>query len=114
MALTHIRSRIEALERKFALPLAVVRARRVADQICEEWTVAQANNKPLLTPQQCVRRMADAHVSSKTFSAFHRYIERCITGNDPPGSKPMLQALLPGAAFRGPIESVLRWDASAA
>ena len=51
MALTHIRSRIEALDRKFALPLAVVRARRVADRLCEEWSVTQANNKPLPTPQ---------------------------------------------------------------
>ena len=47
MSLSRIRNRIEALERKFAVPLAVVRLRPLAEKVCDEWAAAKAADAPL-------------------------------------------------------------------
>ena len=56
MSLSQIRNRIEALERKLALPLAIVRLRPLAEAICDDWAVALAAHKPVPEPHSIVRR----------------------------------------------------------
>ena len=43
MSFVRIRNRLEALERKLGLPLAVIRARRVAYDVFNDWSVAMAD-----------------------------------------------------------------------
>ena len=54
-SLGQIRRQIKAVQRRFARELAVVRLRRVADQISEQWAIAAANKKPRPDPFACVR-----------------------------------------------------------
>ena len=49
-SLGQIRRQIKAVQRSFVRELAVVRVRRVADQISEERAIAVANNKPSPAP----------------------------------------------------------------
>ncbi len=44
--LSHIRSRINALRRKMALEISVVRVEPVADEFCFQWERASAERKP--------------------------------------------------------------------
>ena len=41
MTLAQIRNRIHALQRRFGLPLAIIRLRPYATQFCHQWAVAQ-------------------------------------------------------------------------
>ena len=67
MSLSRIRNRIEALERKFAVPLAVVRLRPLAEKVCDEWAAAKAADKPLPKAQALIKRIADQRRPSHDF-----------------------------------------------
>ena len=41
-----LRSRVRALKRKLARPLAELRLQRMAGELCLEWTCAQADRQP--------------------------------------------------------------------
>ena len=50
MTLAQIRNRIQALQRRYALPLAVIRLRPYATQFCHQWAVAQDSSSPSPRP----------------------------------------------------------------
>ena len=47
MTLTQIRNRIHALQRRFGLPLTIIRLRPYATQFCDQWAIAQDRKEPL-------------------------------------------------------------------
>ena len=99
--MNQIRSRINAIRRKMALEISVVRLRPVADDFCLEWSVAVSDRKPPPDDHTFIRRVVDAGFRLPTFMAAHRYLTRCLAENDVPGVEHLLGALLPWAAVRG-------------
>ena len=90
-----LRSRVRALKRKLARPLAELHLQRMARELCLEWTCAQADRQPFPGPQTFVIRVAKAGYRLHTFTAVVRYLERCRADIQPPGTWRLLPTLLP-------------------
>ena len=111
MSLSHIRSRIEALERKFADAITVVRARRVAEEMCHQWARNVAERQPLPEEFEFCRKLPDAGIASGDWFALRRYVARRLENNDFPNPWDMLKVFLPGAKRRVIINAAFRSDA---
>ena len=113
MSLTQIRNRIHALQRRFGLPLAIIRLRPYATQFCHQWAVAQDQQQPLPETPAFIRKLADAGFRLTTFMYLHHHIERHLSNNTCPNPKGIISALLPHAAAReGIIDAIFLWDPS--
>ena len=113
MSLSRIRNRIEALERKFAVPLAVVRLRPLAEKVCDEWAAAKAADKPLPKTQSLIKRIADHGVQVTTFGSLDRYFRECRDEGRFPKPRDIATVLFPHAAKKGVIYSIFGWDSAA-
>lgn len=47
MTIRQLRIRLDALKRKHAIPLLILRLPRRAEILCHNWETAQAKNRPL-------------------------------------------------------------------
>ena len=97
-----IRRRVNALRRKMALALAVVRLRPLAQEFCAQWDRALSDSRRLPQSHPFIRRVAQAGFRLPTFMAAHRYLERCRRQNALPNCYELLRSLLPWAAAFGP------------
>ena len=113
MSLSRIRNRIEALERKFAVPLAVVRLRPLAEKVCDEWAAAKAADKPLPKAQTLIKRIADRGIQATTFGSLDRYFRECRDEGRFPSPRDIATVLFPHAAKKGVIYSIFGWDSAA-
>ncbi len=98
MSLRQIRNAVEALKRKFAPELAIIRLSRVANEITQLWHIAIANKQPKPEPYSCVRKVADAGFRLHTYMAFEKYLQRCIDDDRRPGIRGIITTLLPWTA----------------
>ena len=93
--LSGLRRRVDALLRKYAREVAVVRLRRLTSEFSLQWTVAIADRQPPPDTHPFILRVADAGFRLTTFMAAHHYLERCRSQNTLPDSYKLLRALLP-------------------
>ena len=98
--LSYIRSRINALRRKFALEISHVRLRPMAEDFCTESYAAAMDRKPLPDGFAFIRKVG-AKIRLPTFMAAHKYLEQCREEKVVPGVEHLLGALLPWATLRG-------------
>ena len=127
MSLRQLRNRVDALKRKLAVPLAVVRLRPLAEEFCRECAQARANfgspkapSKPMPPPGASVetgtlpfiRRIAGHGFRLTTFMDLHRYLERCRAADNLPECHEIIRRLLPQSA-NGVLRAILQWDAPA-
>ena len=111
MTLAQIRNRIHALQRRFGLPLAIIRLRPYATQFCHQWAVAQDQQQPLPQTPAFIRKLAGAGFRLPTFMYLHHHIKRHLSNNTCPNPKGIISALLPHAAAReGIIDAIFHWD----
>ena len=99
MTLSSLRARIRSLRRKLARPYAQVIVQPIADDFCVEWHCAQVNRVPTPSAQSFVRRVAQAGLRLKTFTAAAIYLEGCAAERREPSPPRLLRALLPWAAY---------------
>ena len=99
--LSYVRSRINALRRKFALEISHNRIRPIAEDFCTDSYAAAMDRKPLPDYWAFVRKVVDAGYRMPTFGAVHRYLAQCATNEVLPGVENLLRALLPWAINRG-------------
>ena len=97
-SLASIRRQVDALKRKFAPELAIIRLSRVANEITELWHIAIANKQPKPDPYACVRKVADAGFRLHTYMAFEKYLQRCIDDDRRPVIRGIITTLLPWSA----------------
>ena len=93
--LRSLRRRVEALRRKLAIPLAILRLTRLAREFSRQWTVAVADRQSPPESHPFILRVADAGFRLTTFMSVHKYLERCRDQNTLPDSNKMVQSLLP-------------------
>ncbi len=99
--LSYIRSRINALRRKFALEISHNQIRPMVEDFCSESYYAAMARKPLPDQWDFFPKVAAAGWRLPTFTAAHAYLERCIAQKVVPGVEHLLGALLPWAINRG-------------
>ena len=119
MSLSQLRNRVNALKRKLAVPLAVIRLRPLAEEFCREWAQARADSgspkapsKPTPPPGAFIRRIAGHGFRLTTFMDLHRYLERCRAADNLPECHEIIRRLLPQSA-NGVLRAILHWDAPA-
>ena len=95
MNISALQSRVRALRRQLALPGARLILQRMADDLCLEWSCAQADGRPLPDPHAFILRTAKAGFRLPSFTAVFRYLERCRAENQPPDPQRLLRTLLP-------------------
>ena len=115
MTLSEIRRILRSMQRKLALPLAVIRMRRATEQICNDWAVAleltrRTQRDTLPHSHDLVRTIVKAGYAGGYLTSFHRYVQRCLEKDECPEPSDMVRALLPQAIKNGLIHKCFRWD----
>ena len=110
MTLSQIRNRIHALQRRFGLPLAIIRLRPYATQFCHQWATAQDRKEPLPETPVFIRKLADASFHLTTFMYLHHRLQRHRENNTCPQPSTIITALIPGPSARKIIDAVFQWD----
>ena len=111
MSLSHIRNRIEALERRLALPLAVVTLRPLVEEFCEQWHVAAVDSKPLPDSHSLARKISEKGLFLDTITFLHKHIGRHCEKREEPDPQGIAQVLLPSAWKKSLIWNVFQFDA---
>ena len=109
---SQLRGRIDALKRKYARKLAVVRPRRLAEEHSLQRTYATYRSQPLPQPQPFIRRIAKSGYRLKTFVALDIYLERCREGGTISFCLGIISSLLPKIPFDR-LPEMLRRDVPA-
>ncbi len=94
-SLAGLANRVRALRRKLYRPRHEVLLGRHANQLCEEWTDAQSQNKPLPDPHNFIRKVADSGFRFLPFTGTFGYLDYCRRRKKEPDQKLLLDALLP-------------------
>lgn len=98
--LCQLRRRVDALRRRLAPQLAVLRIHRLADEFCLQWAVAVADQRPLREFRPFILRIASHGFRLPTFTALAKYLERCRDASEFPQCSQIVRVLLPWAAAR--------------
>ena len=83
--MNQIRARINALRRKMALEISVVRLRPLADDLCFQWDRSRAERRPAPDIFAFIRKVAAAGYYLPTFVAAQKYLEQCLEERIVPG-----------------------------
>ena len=104
MTIAQIRRRINALKRKFARELAIVKLRRLATAVSDDWDPSDPPEPP-----QVIKRVADAGFRLFTFMRLHRYLDETRRRGEVPYPNAIVLSLLPWAGDDRYIK-LLSWD----
>ena len=104
MTLSEIRRAIDALKRKFATELTIIKLRRVAQAVADDWDPDQPPE-----PHDVIQRFVKAGSLHTTFANLARYLNNTRRQNDVPDPCDMVVNLLPWIdASR--YSELLDWD----
>ncbi len=104
MTLSQIRRRINVLKRRFALELAIIKLRRIAESVSDNWDPDQPPK-----PADVIAGVAKAGFRLPTFMNLRRYLDDTIRQGDVPHPEDIVINLLPwidGDRYH----KFLRWD----
>ena len=104
MTISQIRRRINALKRRFATELAIIKLRRIAEAVADHWDPDQPPK-----PADVIARVAKAGFRLPTFIRLRRYLDDTIRQGDAPEPEAIVLDLLPWAG-KDRYRAFLRWD----
>ena len=104
MTLSQLRLRIDALKRRFAPELAIIKLRRIAEAVANDWTPAAPPE-----PADVIQRIVKAGFRLPTFARLHRYLADTRRKGDVPSPNTIVLNLLPWAG-NDRYFPLLRWD----
>ena len=104
MTISQIRRRVDALKRRFARELAIIKLRQIAEAVSDEWDPSEPPE-----PGDVIRRIADAGFRLPTFARLSRYLKDIRRQGDVPESEAIVLNLLPWA-WEDRYRAFLRWD----
>ena len=99
MTLAQIRRRVNALKRKFVLELAILRLRRIAEAVANDWDLDEPPE-----PHDVIQRVAKAGFRLTTFMRLQHYLKDTRSRGDVPEPRRIVTSLLPWASkdcYRG-------------
>ena len=104
MTLSQIRRRVNALKRRFATELAIIKLRRIAEAVADHWDPDQPPE-----PAEVIERFVKAGCRLPTFDNLSRYLNQTQRQGDVPIPEDIVINLLPwidGDRYH----KFLRWD----
>ena len=104
MTLSEIRRRIDALKRRFARELAIIKLRRIAEAVADDWDPDQPPE-----PSAVIQRFVKAGCRLPTFANLSRYLNKTRRQGDVPEPCDMVVNLLPWIDA-GRYRELLDWD----
>ena len=104
MTLSEIRRRIDALKRKFARELAIIKTRRIAEAVANDWNPDEPPE-----PHDVIQRIARAGFRLPTFANLSRYLNKTRRQGDVPEPIDMVVNLLPWIDCER-YRNLLDWD----
>ena len=104
MTLSQIRRRVDALMRRFARELAILKLLRIAESVSNEWDPSDPPE-----PNTVIASVANAGFRLPTFMALRRYLDNIRRHQDVPEAEEMVLALLPWASHDR-YSNFFRWD----
>ena len=104
MTISQIRRRVDALKRRFARELAIIKLRRLAEAVSDDW---DPDHPP--EPAHVIARIAKAGFRLPTFARLSRYLKDTRRQGDVPESEAIVLNLLPWAR-NDRYREFLRWD----
>ena len=104
MTFSQLRRRIDALKLKFARELAIIKLRRIAEDVADDWTPSEPPE-----PSEVIQRIVKAGFRLPTFTRLHRYLDDVRRGGEVPYPNTMVLSLLPWAE-NDRYFPLLRWD----
>ena len=104
MTLSEIRRRIDALKRKFAGELAIIKVHRIAVAVADDWTPADPGE-----PSAVIQRIVKAGFRLPTFARLRRYLAATRRKGEVPDPESIVLNLLPWADNHR-YRELLRWD----
>ena len=104
MTISQLRRRVNALKRRFAPELAIIKLRRIAEAVADDWDPAQPT-----VPSDVIQRIAKAGLRLPTFANLGRYLNDTRRQGDVPYPGAIVLSLLPWDSKDRYCE-LLRWD----
>ena len=104
MTVSQIRRRVNALKRRFAPELTIIKLRRIAEAVTDDWTLDQPPD-----PADVIGRIADAGFRLPTFANLRRYLNSIQRQGDVPRASAIVVNLLPWAG-NDRYREFLHWD----
>ena len=104
MTLSEIRRRVDALKRRFARELAIIKLRRIAEAVANDWT---SDDPP--EPAAVIRRVVKAGFRLPTFVRLRRCLEDVRRKGEVPDPESIVLSLLPWADNHR-YRDLPRWD----
>ena len=104
MTLSEIRRAIDTLKRRFATELAIIKLRRIAEAVADDWT---PDDPP--EPSDVIQRFVKAGCRLPTFGNLARYLNNTRRQGDVPEPCDMVVNLLPWIDNHR-YRELLRWD----
>ena len=93
LTLSQVRNRVNALKRKLALELQILRLHRIAEDFSLRWVCAVGDHEPLPETHPFILLIADNGFRFHTFMDLHRYLERCRDTGDTPDCWGIIRSL---------------------
>ena len=97
MGLNEIRRRVDALRRKLALELAVVKLHRLVWDFAVKWGVALAGGEPVPEPHTFPSKVGATGLRLTSHKVAVKYLEECQDKNTAPEAQKLLYRLMPCA-----------------
>ena len=93
MTISQLRRRVNALKRKFAPELAIIRLRRIAEAVADDWDPSEPTE-----PHVVIQRIAKAGFRLTTFMRLQHYLNDTQGQGDVPEPRRIVTSLLPWAS----------------
>ena len=107
MTISQLRRRIDGLKRKFAPELAIIKLRRIAETVADDWTPSDPPE-----PSGVIQRIVKAGFRLPTFTRLSRYLKDTRRRGEVPDPESIVLELMPWANnYR--YRELLRWELSA-
>ena len=104
MTISQIRRRVNALKRQFAPELAIIKLRRIAESVADDWDPDQPPE-----PADVIQRVVKAGFRLNTFARLNRYLIDTRRAGDVPLPVSIVCSLLPWAE-RDRYYNLLCWE----
>lgn len=104
MSVSQLRRRIDALKRRFAPELAIIKARRIAESVADDWILSQPPD-----PARVIQRFVDANCRSSNLGNLHGLIRDVQRRDEVPSPVAIVCSLYPWADRDRYLE-LFRWD----
>ena len=95
MTLSQIKREVNALKRKYAKALAVVRLRRLAQEFCDEWDANRVEGKPAMQAIDSGQWFIKRGYRPRSLNRLFDYIRRCAEAKEAPKAYDIVKALIP-------------------